>query len=379
MNPEESFPSSNNYSILEKRPSKKEGGLAYSEDRVSPFNEPVDPYTLKSGEYNDVLEAATRRLLKPEVYRDIVDAYLQKHSHGRVAKFTILENSIIEACLNLKDDDIESIIRKLHQETAKIVNSYLADKGVTGQIREGALQQRWKINSVGIRSVIEYVRERYKFLITSPAQSFVIGFNSLLDEKMGIDLIEIIFTGIAESEMNLIQVKSSVPSGPDQEHIYEEHRKFINLDTLKYDDIEAMQPTEEDIADFELILRDHEAILERIFDTCADYKDKNFDKLEAMIGISDYSIAKKAALLSSHIEFIENTLKDAVSEGYVESQSAETIINDLKLLAAKYTKDAGIPQNVIKISRVNSVITVGKKEIAKRTIKTNTAPAIAMK
>jgi hypothetical protein len=202
---------------------------------INQFSIPKDPYRLKKFEYDQLLQNARKDVLEnPELLGTILQAVKAKTQNKRVDDFAKVENILIEKCISLTESDIDNLIRQLGKKFLEFLRSTNRINEVTGQIRDDLITGRFNIDSRGIISTINFIRARINLLTKNPAQNFVIGFNNLLDANYKIDLVELIFgkTQNDIEQLNLIQIKSSVPHPEETKLITGTHRYFLRENVL---------------------------------------------------------------------------------------------------------------------------------------------------
>jgi len=361
--------------IIQKDTGTKKGRFPAHGEKVTELNPNQDPSLLKKSEYDDLLISAREKILNNQDFLEkIVRAIITFKSTGSVRGLAEIENILTEICLNLKDTDIESVIKQLDNKVLGYILSRQGGIDVTGQILSDLTTGKWRLTvknesglgSKGIMSSVNFIRARTKFLKSHPEQKFVIGFNNKLDATTSIDFIEIIFDGKNVGELNLIQVKTSPPNEEDIADIQRKHRDFANNEIMKIKEIEDLRiPEEKEMEMFEATLQNQAIMFERLFEICIDYRNVSQDKLITMLGLGNLSNMQRAWILDTHFDEIKSQIESAYSEGYVEEKNKDILIKDLDSLRQTMTSKAGIPKDIIKIYSVNSIIAVGPKEFKK--------------
>ena len=235
-------------SIIEKESHLQIGKFPGHLERISELKIPIDLNKIKRGEYDELLTEARNSILNDQNLLDkILQAVTAKTEGGSVIKFAEVENILVEKCINLTLNDIENLIRQLGKKF--LVYTRQGDKmsRVIGRVREELVTGRFNIDSRGIKSVVSFIRERVRLLLSRPEQKFIIGFNNRLDASRKIDLIEIIFGEniLTIDQLNFIQIKSSQPLEGEIDNIVTEHRDFANRDILSLEEIENSElPTQ---------------------------------------------------------------------------------------------------------------------------------------
>gem|GEM_PF-6568770 len=231
-------------SLLGKNVNTKPNKFPSHKEEIQSLNMPVDLNKLKRWEYDELLTEARKSILEDKsLLEKIFQAVVAKTQSGAVIKFTEVENILVEKCINLTESDIDNVVRQLGRKFLDYIRQNNKMSEIFGQAREDLITGRFNIDERGIKSVVAFVRERTKLLMSMPAQNFVIGFNNNLDARRKIDLIEIIF-GESEldiDQLNFIQIKSSSPTKEEVEDITEAHKIFANRDILSLNDIETSQ------------------------------------------------------------------------------------------------------------------------------------------
>lgn len=356
--------SQSNYSLLEHDKSRKDNVYPAKLDPIDSYSTPRDPQILKAGEYDDILTKARQEIAEKNIAAKVISAIKKKTEGNSVRLFAEVENDLTELCLELKESEIDSIVRQLNSEILKLAGNV---EFASGKIRQEVLTGKWKINSVSIKSVVAFIRYRCKLLSIKPEQDFILGFNNYLDATAKIDLIEIVFDKTSSTHtLNLIQIKSSIPAEDEMAEIIDSHRRFVNQDLVKNRDIELYKPNEQVIKKFEVGIHNQEEFLERIFDICLDYNSVDKSKLEHLLGMNELTIIQKAWLLNTHFEFISSVLDEA-SE-YIGEENKAAMLSDLQKMRDDLVRRSGLPVDTIRIGTVNSIIACGAKEVRNKTI-----------
>lgn len=228
-------------SILAKDNNLEAGKFPGHQEIISELKIPVDLNTIKRGEYDELLTEARKSILEDQGLLDkILQAVTAKTEGGAVIKFAEVENILVEKCINLTENDIDNTIRQLGRKFLDYVKQNNRISRVIGRVRDELTTGRFNIDSRGIKSVVSFIRERTRLLMSKPTQKFVIGFNNQLDARKKIDLIEVLFgdTDLTIDQLNFIQIKSSPPIAEEIISIVRAHRDFANRDILSLKDIE---------------------------------------------------------------------------------------------------------------------------------------------
>jgi hypothetical protein len=228
-------------SILEKDAHTKPGRFPGHGEKVSELSIPIDLNAIKKSQYDELLTKSREEILNDEnLLNKILQAITAKTQDRAVIKFAEVENILVEKCINLTENDIDSVIRQLGRKFLDYIRYSNKISEITGQTREDLLTGRFNIDSRGIKSVIGFVRERVKLLMKKPTQRFILGFNNRLDAVRKIDLVEIILgeTDAVIEQLNFIQVKNSPPTSEEMSDIVKEHGSFAHRDILSLKDIE---------------------------------------------------------------------------------------------------------------------------------------------
>ena len=231
-------------SLLEKDSYRRVGDFPGHEEKVTGLGIPIDPTRVKKNVYDDILIQARQEILDDEnLLKSIFEAITAKNRDGAVIKFAEVENILVEKCINLTDNDIDNTIRQLGKKFLDYVKLENRMLQINGPARQELMTGRFNIDSRGIKSVVNFVRERTRLLMSGPKQNFVIGFNNRLDAGKKIDLIEIIFgeTDSIIEQLNLIQVKSSPPTEDERNNILERHNSYANYSILSLKEIEKLE------------------------------------------------------------------------------------------------------------------------------------------
>ena len=321
-------------SLLEKDESVKPGRFPGKQERVGEINLPRNPDTLKKNEYDAILAETRESILGNELLlKKLILAIIEKTEGNAVKKFADIENTFVEKCIDLQENDIDALIRQFNRKFLEYLSVNKGTYDISGKNLEKAVTGQFNIEPKGINSVVKFLRERMRLLTTIPTNRFILGFNSRLDATRKIDVIEVIFgeNSTEIDQLNLIQVKSSNPTIEEMDQIVGEHKNFANHEIISSQDIEDMKISGEEE---EKIMREtisNQAIMfERIFELCAEYEGGNNELLLRDLGLEELNNMQRAWVLNSHMREIQNQVDHAFFEGYIEEDKRDGLIKDLE-------------------------------------------------
>ena len=370
---EQSEPTKPSISLVEKNRDSKEGRFPGREQRLTGLNLPIDPNTIKKSEYDDLLTESRESILNDEkLTQKMLLAILEKLNDKRTTKFADIENILIERCINLSENDIDSIVRQFNKKFIAYIQSQKGVIDIPGKTIQEVVIGKFNLNSLGVKSVVNFIRARSKLLLSNPEQSFIIGFNNHLDARNGIDLVEVIFEGEEDSDidqLNFIQIKSSRPAEDEMEKIMSEHANFANGDMLSMREIDNLQlPKEEEQRLFEETISNQINMIEKIFEICDQYQGTDRESLIKLLGLDNLNNMQKAWVLSKYFEKIKYQIENTFLEGYIMQENKDALIRDLETLRRDLINKSGIPSNITPIKSVNSIIAVGTEIIKQKEV-----------
>lgn len=354
-------------SILEKRVGKT-GTVSTQKDPLHKIN--PEPETKKTNYEDYLLEARLNIIENKTLYSKILEAIKNKIKRNPSDKFTEIENLLVEKCINLSDSDIDSVVRQLNRKFIEYIQSMQGSLDIDGNTLINITTGRWNLNSGGIKSVVNFIKNRVQLLRSNPSQDFTLGVNERLDARFAIDLIEVIRNTSGDiDQLNLIQIKSSEPTEEEKEKIVKTHRDFVNQNLLSLKDVDEFSiPKEEERKIFEDTINDQSVMFDKLFDICIDYRETDLGSLSVLLGINHLTNLQRAWILSTYFEIIIEQIESAYREGYIEEESKSALIKDLTLLLEESVSKSGIPTNIIKINSVNSIIAVGPRVVSEISI-----------
>lgn len=354
-------------SILEKRVGKT-GTVSTQKDPLHKIN--PEPETKKTNYEDYLLEARLNIIENKTLYSKILEAIKNKIKRNPSDKFTEIENLLVEKCINLSDSDIDSVVRQLNRKFIEHIQSMQGSLDIDGNTLVNITTGKWNLNSGGIKSVVNFIKNRVQLLRSNPSQDFTLGVNERLDARFAIDLIEVIRNTSGDiDQLNLIQIKSSEPTEEEKEKIVKTHRDFVNQNLLSLKDVDEFSiPKEEERKIFEDTINDQSVMFDKLFDICIDYRETDLGSLSVLLGINHLTNLQRAWILSTYFEIIIEQIESAYREGYIEEESKSALIKDLTLLLEESVSKSGIPTNIIKINSVNSIIAVGPRVVSEISI-----------
>jgi len=354
-------------SILEKDARARTGRFPGHQEKVHPFDMPIEPSELKKFEYNSLLAEARDKILDDDFVEKLVRAIIEKSSSNvSVEKLAQIENSLIENCIHLSDNDIDNLVEQLNKKTLKIVAENKHSLPISPKTSQVIYSMKWHPHSISIKSVVHFIQERSKSLAGKPNQHFSLGFSDRLDAHRKIDIIEAIF-GEMDSEieqLNLIQIKSSMPSEEEISKTTDEHSRYVMDDMMRLGDVEYLElPKEKDRQMYEETLQNREIMREKFFDICTKYESVNQQSLIELLGLGNLNDLQKAWIFSSHIKGIEKQIEQMCLDGYIDEKHKNMLIQDMESLYRSLVKKAGVPMRRVKINVINSLVSVGPNAI----------------
>lgn len=276
--------------------------------------------------------------------------------------FAAIENLFIKYGLNLSVEEVESLVRQFNVSVSEYAskNVGLLSKN---QLSPENIRER-KMTSRGILSVLEFIRNRKKLLLSQPETKHEFYTEDILDAKYKIDLIECdmqeIDGKLVVHTMNLIQVKSSQPTDAEIRAITNAHRSWINSSVMDFDAFKREYTDGiPDEVTIEVLAKNSDEVENVLLEICTDPSGFNPDVFIKQLDLDDLNNKQKAWLMSDYVPLIVEHIKTNVEKGTVTQEEATAIINALNDIEAKVRAKAKLPRNIARISTINSVVAVG--------------------
>ncbi len=350
-------------------------------DKINPDHierkfERVHTETSENMDKNSELKRAQEHLLhNPKLYEKFLRATLDKDIHKNRTGLVRIENIFVAELQNLTDTEIDSVVRQFNQGFKQFVSEYTGTLELTSEQRRKIFENdqknnkeiRGNIHENSIKNVIEFIRARKKLLDVHPAQEYAFYTQETLDEHFAIDLIECIYAENGDVDvMNLVQIKSSLPTAEDQQKIVQDHKEWVTSSAMDLDmwEKEYSNGIPEKLKITELV-QNAEAVSDVLFDMCTDPKGFQSDKFIEALDFSTLSNKHRAWLLIKYGGMLKSKIQEAVTQQIIQPEQADEILKALEKFEEEIKQKAKIPKNFSRIHEINSIIAVGAKEIQK--------------
>ncbi|MES2213691.1 MAG: hypothetical protein V4473_02545 [Patescibacteria group bacterium] len=335
---------------------------------------------------NESLRLAQETLLhNDKLYEFFLNSIIQIGSHHNTRKFIEVENIFISKLQELSDIEIDSVIRQFNigfkeyvsRESGKFDIDLDLHRKIFENDAKNNKEARGNIHSNAIKNVIYFIRSRKNLLESNPSQQYGFYFEHSLDAENKIDLIECIFEELdGETHvaiMNLIQIKSSIPTKEEQDNITKAHTDWIKSSVMD------LQSFEKEYSDgippgltIEMLSENVDDIEELLLDLCTDPNGFNPDRFIERLDLEKMTNKHKAWLLAKYGTILKKKIHDSVEHGVIEQINADLIIEKLTELEEKVRSKAKLPRNLSYIDTIKSITAVGKQIVHEEILVTHT-------
>ncbi|MES3004900.1 MAG: hypothetical protein V4690_02175 [Patescibacteria group bacterium] len=296
---------------------------------------------------------------------------ISKRESMDASGFAAIENLFIKYGLSLSADEVEALVRQFNVSVSEYASKNI---GVLSknQLSPENLRER-KMTSKGILSVLEFIKNRKKLLLSQPETKHEFYTEDVLDAKYKIDLIECdmqeVDGKLVVHTMNLIQVKSSQPTEDEIKNITNAHRSWIGSSVMDFDAFkrEYTDGIPDEVM-IEVLAKNSEEVENVLLEICTDPNGFNPDGFIKQLDLEDLNNKQKAWLMSDYVPLIVEHIKASVEKGTATQEEADAIINALNDIEAKVRSKAKLPRNIARINTVNSIIAVGGKIVHQTTL-----------
>jgi hypothetical protein len=219
----------------------------------------------------------------------------------------------------------------------------------------------------GIQNVISFLRARARLLESAPAQQYAHYFNSKLDARHKIDVIEVIEAADG-SRISLIQLKSSTPSPEEIEQIHRDHQSWAKeqwLDVSEYENSYIDDGTAEEVRGF---MGDVEEISMMLLEFLTDEKGQTPESLIASLRLDAFSNKQKAFILWKYLDVLKEVLDEFKEENPESAHELDLVWQQLSGIRENLAHKAKLPKSQILIGEVVSVVSVGPRVVSERDI-----------
>ena len=332
---------------------KEMGGTGHREREITEIQS-------AGSEKNILLKEAMEALVgNTSFYEEMLRA-IEKKSGKSVRGLAEVENKFVSFCESLSPEDITNVVRKFNRG---FIDWVITKKGqVNPKTYDSIISQKYNIKENGIVSVSTFIKARRKLLDSEPSQKYGFYFENGLDASYKIDLIECIFSDDYASilEMNLIQIKSSVPDSEEQTRILEEHEGWLHTEVMSLDDFEYEYtnglPEELTIKS---LAENYEQVKDLLLDLCTDPNGFNADKFIENLDLKNLNDKQKAWLVVKYGDILVSEVERVRKEGDVSEDEARQIIEKMKKLENSLRQKSKLPRDFSNVERVNSITAVG--------------------
>lgn len=328
----------------------------------------------KEKKENDALHSAQEKLIGDEsLYNKFLQSLVGKldKQGGDASSLAGLENMFVSSCENLSNEEIDSLVRQFNTGFKEYIRKN------KNNIKEDQYEKIHSegIKSMGIKSVVEFIRERKKLLDLEPTHKYAFGFEDVLDARHKIDLMEYLYHINEKDEvieviidtLNLIQVKSSEPTEREKDKITDAHREYSTSSVMDLDSFE--REYKDGIPDnltMETLVNNTDEVSTILLDIFTGPEKNGITKAEEFIAKLDLGKLEnkhKAWLFLHYGKRLKNLILEAKDKEKLDSEFIDNILNALKKLEDRVKLKAGMPKNLAKIGEINSVICVGAEII----------------
>lgn len=327
-------------------------------EKLSPVKFPRNPISIKPSEYSEILKSVVSTFDNEDFYSKFLRALNETDTRGGVLKLTPLVNELTEKCIELQDADIRNIVDRLNRGMIEYTKR---NSGIISPNNPKAKKafEGTAFHASGIISVVNFIRTR-NVRLSAQGIDFEIGFNNRFDALDKIDLIEIIYEETGEiKRINLVQIKSSSLTEKEQEQIIRAHKRFVN-EIFKAKEIEDLRvPEETQMKAVEETVTDHGKMLEIIFDTVSETGAINLDKFLEKLKILSMTEIQIAYVFDHFFEEIMKRLSLCFSEGYINAEEKNRIVDKIISLREMLIRKSKIPTKITRVGKINSITSVG--------------------
>ncbi len=321
----------------------------------------------------DLFAQASHNLISEKMFTLFVRAISDKEISGSNDNLALLQNKIIQECVNLSENDTVLVLNRFNRSVRewflKKYSPSSIDSRVYRRILRGMHATDEGKNDIhiekGVQNVISFLKTRARLLEASPTQEYNHYFSSKLDARHGIDVIEEI-DGEDGLEISLFQIKSSPPTSEEILDIHKEHEEWVKegwMDLAKYEESYIGEGTEYEISRF---MKNKYKVEDALLEFCTDPENQSLEHLFASLRFSELNSRQQAWMLWKYIDLLKKQLDAAVTEGAVEAEMRDHIWKELSALKENLNKKARLPKSQSVVSKVKSVISVGARIVSER-------------
>ncbi len=277
--------------------------------------------------------------------------------------FAKLMNQLSKLCLSLSDDQIDDIIRKFNENLRSKATKYDGEYKLNSKSLEDLKTGRKMMGgSVGIKSVVHFVRSRLKLHSAKPETIPAFFFEDYLDSWHDIDLIEM-FAQEDGMVMNLIQIKSRNYTPNEIEENTEIHKKWVDRHTIDLNAYEkSLESEPEDPERFKELFTEANQIEDFLMDMITR-ETMTVDVLFEKMGLKGMPNVERVWVLSRYIDVIKKASIHVEDVGLTEDQSSHIhgIISEIEAKLAVLIEQKN---NLKGISEIHSICTVGENQVS---------------
>ena len=320
---------------------------------------------------NDALHTAQEKLIgNANLYNKFLQSLVGKldKQGGDASNLAGLENMFVSHCQNLSNEEIDSLVRQFNTGFKEFIRKN------KNNIKEEQFERIHNegIKSIGIKSVVEFIKERKKLLDLEPTHEYAFRFEDVLDARHKIDLMEFLYHRNSKGEvlidtLNLIQVKSSAPTEREKDEIINAHREWITSSVMDLDRFnKEFKNGIPDHLTLETLVKNEEEVANILLDIFTGPNKKEFTKAEEFIAKLDLGKLEnkhKAWLFLEYGERLKNIILEAKDKEKLDNEFVEDILSALQKLEDEIKLKAKMPKSLAKIGKINSIICVGAEII----------------
>ncbi len=290
----------------------------------------------------------------------MVEAVKDKQMFDAV-KFAELENFFIRHCLNLSDRDISDLVSQFNENFTRWYFQNRDSINLDRQIDEKVAKGEYLLAPEGIQSVIQFIKARQKLASLESDFKHSFFFNSDLDARWKIDLIELIkpkqeTAGMIE-QMNLIQVKTGAISEQEADEYIQSHKDWLIERVVDMEKLESLyfDKNGNQIEAKERILSDMGKMGEIFLDVCTCGTSNEIEQLMQDLDWQDLNDRQKGWLLWKNSKALIQALETAKNSGELDDFYFDLISEKITTASNAFAQKARLFR-LESVNQINSIV-----------------------
>lgn len=325
-----------------------------------------NPDEMDRAKYNEAFESAFKFIVgNKDLEKLAVRGFIEEVGGISFAK---LMNKLTEFSVSLTDTEIDNIIGGFKRGIITRASQLGTEMKLTGdqlkRVQNGLISERnphGSIDSMGIKSVVSFIRTRKKLHKLKPETIPSFYFEDYLDARHKIDLFEAI-EGSEGTILNLIQVKSRNYTPEEIEKSIQAHKNWIDgftVDLKTYENNYSREP--KDSARYREFIGNKDTLDNLFFEILTGESVITKERFYRIIRLEGRAKPEKFWILREYLPAMKNEVEELMTGGILDGKTYKTAQALLSDIDTELQNMLTYKNNLTGIAEVHSITTVAEK------------------